>query len=382
MGKRKQVGLFFSYSESWIAGSYYILNLVAALKLLPDDEMPHLTLIVQAPEDIESAGDIKYPYLEYQVIEDYNKRYFQRTLRVFVRKLFRKEIFKPTLQKKYPRKFFDAIFPAPILFNEWITKKVMYWIPDFQEEHLPQYFTKDDIELRKNRQRQIAATGHIAVFSSKDALNDFIKLYPENNVTRKVLNFAVIHTLKEGVNIGQLRVKYSLPDFYFFCPNQFWAHKNHKIVLEAITRLKRNYGKEIKVVFSGKEQDYRNPDFFKEIKKIIVDNDITNNVFILGFIDRSDQLEIMKNALAVIQPSLFEGWSTVVEDAKSMNQNLIVSAIAVHKEQLENMAVYFDPYNADSLVNAILNFRKTDVDFHYKQKQLDFATTFLSIVNE
>ncbi len=45
----------------------------------------------------------------------------------------------------------------------------------------------------------------------------------------------------------------------------------------------------------------------------------------LGFIDRGEQLQLMKNSIAIVQPSLFEGWSTVVEDTKAMQScNIIV----------------------------------------------------------
>ena len=46
--------------------------------------------------------------------------------------------------------------------------------------------------------------------------------------------------------------------------------------------------------------------------------DIKKYISILGFISRQDQLSLMRDAIAVIQPSLFEGWSTVVEDCKAI----------------------------------------------------------------
>jgi hypothetical protein len=37
MDKRIKLGLVFKYDESWVAGSYYILNLLQALKTLPTE---------------------------------------------------------------------------------------------------------------------------------------------------------------------------------------------------------------------------------------------------------------------------------------------------------------------------------------------------------
>ena len=78
-----------------------------------------------------------------------------------------------------------------------------------------------------------------------------------------------------------------------------------------------------------------------------------DEIYFLGFIDRIDQLVLMENAMAIIQPSLFEGWSTVVEDAKALNQTLIVSDIPVHKEQLKDKGNYFAPNDYDELAQKM-----------------------------
>jgi len=39
---------------------------------------------------------------------------------------------------------------------------------------------------------------------------------------------------------------------------------------------------------------------------------------------RDTQLSVMRHADAILQPSLFEGWSTVIEDAISLQNQLYV----------------------------------------------------------
>jgi hypothetical protein len=50
---------------------------------------------------------------------------------------------------------------------------------------------------------------------------------------------------------------------------------------------------------------------------------------------------MMRRSLAIVQPSQFEGWSTVVEDTRALGKTCILSAIAVHREQNPPGAVYF-----------------------------------------
>jgi glycosyltransferase involved in cell wall biosynthesis len=381
MVKRKRVGLFFSYNENWIGGTYYILNLIEALKLLPLDKQPALSVIVIKHEDKKKVEPLNYPFIEFSEVK-LNEPILKRAIRFLARTLLKKDILKPTLKENYPEHYFDAIFPAPLVFDTRLTKKIIYWIADFQDVYLPSFFPKKELAFRKATHQKIAKSLDTVIFSSYDALSDFEKFYPERKVTSRVLQFAVTHPDYMCVDIRNLKIKYGLPESYFFCPNQFWVHKNQQIILQAVTKLKYQYNKNIKVVFSGKAYDQRNEQYFESLQQIIDDNGIEENIFILGFIDRREQLQIMKHAFGVIQPSLFEGWSTVVEDVKAMNQNVIVSDLRVHREQLGEKAFYFDPTDSSSLVEAILNFERMPVDFAYNTSRINFANNFLKIIDE
>ena len=63
----------------------------------------------------------------------------------------------------------------------------------------------------------------------------------------------------------------------------------------------------------------------------------------------------MRRSLAVIQPSLFEGWSSVVEESRMLGKTIILSDLAVHYEQAPDFAVYFDRNNAKDLAEKILD---------------------------
>ena len=76
----------------------------------------------------------------------------------------------------------------------------------------------------------------------------------------------------------------------------------------------------------------------------------------LGVIPRDHQILLMSHSLAVIQPSKFEGWSTVVEDAKSLQAQLILSNIPVHQEQMEDKGFYFSPDNVEELTGFMRKF--------------------------
>jgi hypothetical protein len=94
----------------------------------------------------------------------------------------------------------------------------------------------------------------------------------------------------------------------------------------------------------------------------------------------------MKHAQAIIQPSLFEGWSTVVEDAKAMNQTIILSDLRVHKEQTDDYEpkLFFNPNNENDLVEKMLSLPKNNsaIPYDYKATTKLFGENFMKIVSK
>ena len=90
----------------------------------------------------------------------------------------------------------------------------------------------------------------------------------------------------------------------------------------------------------------------------------------------------MKNSYAMVQPSLFEGWSTVVEDAKALNKFIFLSDLDVHKEQNPKNACFFDAKNEDDLVNKLLTVKPTQESYDYSENRKQFAKDFLEIINK
>jgi len=355
MVERKQVALLFSYSEEWIGGTYYILNLILSLKTLDDELMPDITIITDSVQNYDKVVELTtYPYLNYELTTS-----------------------DPI------EKTFDIVFPNPCRDHFTELKNGVSWLTDLQVVHLPHFFSESDVKARRARLQRLAEKANHLVFSSENALGDFEQLYPASRPQLHVLPFAVTHPEYESLDVAQLREKFGLPVKFFFCPNQFWAHKNHSVVLKAVALLKKR-GIEVVVAFSGKESDHRNPGYFESLVRLVEENDLKDNVSFLGFIDRREQLQLMNNALAVIQPSLFEGWSTVVEDAKAMNQFIIVSDLPVHREQLSDNCSFFDPYSPECLADLISDYicagNRTQVPFDYAKERYRVAEDFMKIV--
>jgi len=375
MGARIKLGIFYSYDENWIGGSYYIQNLILSLNLLEDNKKPELIIFSNSEENYNYLSSLtNYPYLS-SGLKKITNNLFVRIINKISIKIFNVDLLNPG---KKPDYFFPINHPS---INFEFNKNI-FWIPDLQEKYLQHFFSKEEINTRNEFHKQIACKENYVLFSSLDALNSFNHFYSNSNSKKFVVPFAVHHPSYKEIDMDDLILKFSLPNHYFFSPNQFWVHKNHIVLLKAIKLLK-DKGTLINIVFSGKEFDFRNKDYTNDLKQYVVENELQNQVVFLGFIDRKEQLKIMENSFAVIQPSKFEGWSSVIEDCKLIGKYVFASSLPVHLEQIKNNVEFFDADNFEELsqkLNSFLINPKSVSKLNYIENQVNFGEKFYEML--
>jgi hypothetical protein len=250
---------------------------------------------------------------------------------------------------------YDSIYPA--YHDNFLNgiKRRIYWKADFQENYYPQYFVQEEINWVKdffNHLKKDASSP--LVLSSNDAFHDYNKFYP--NVKNPVLLFRFISHVAENLDFSKLndiKQKFNITKPYFIVCNQYWPHKNHIVVLKALHQLKQNGILNFQFVFTGKTSSIRGNNYFKELQQYILENNLHNDIVITDFVDRENQLILMKKAIAIVQPTTFEGWSTVIEDGKALNQYVVASNIAVNIEQIEDNVSFFNPQDSNQLAEII-----------------------------
>jgi glycosyltransferase involved in cell wall biosynthesis len=353
------IGLIMRYGREWIGGTEYIKNIVLSLAGLPEETRStfKVSLICGASVNPSYYNPV-VPHLE-QVYPLDLERIFESPdasgrrlgqLRQKVRSLLPRGG-ESSFDAFLKRTHIDFIYPYSERGS--ISCRHASWIYDFQHKYLSHLFSKEEIEKRDRVFLRVARGDSTVVFSSRNAASDFFKFFPEATSKPEILSFRV-HPERSWYEEDPVKVQkeYSLPDRFFLICNQFWIHKNHQVVFEALKLLRERSAFPV-VVCTGSLYDYREPEYSNVILQAIHRLGVAGQVHLLGLIPRKDQIQLLRRSLAVIQPSLFEGWNTVVEEARCFAKPTLLSDIAVHREQNPPGSEFFDPSSPQSLASIL-----------------------------
>lgn len=348
--RRLHLGIIYNFKPSWMGGVIYVMNIIKTLNFLEDNKKPEIFLFYNESLK-EFIPEITYPYLK--II----KWKFPSVVPGYIWSLvINRNLFVSGILKHYS---LDVIYPLQDFPVRTKTPtKLITWRSDLQYKYYPAFFSPVQIFMRLVRTKIALRNADHLVVSSQAVLNDYINFFKiRQNLRIYVFHFVSVIENIDYVKKDRVDPKYGIPEDYYLVSNQFHNHKNHSLVLNALTYLKK-LGIKVHIVMTGKLPNSSKSQYMNELNELISQNNLQDQISMLGVIPRIDQLVIMSNARAVIQPSLFEGWSTVIEDAKSLQVPVIASNIAVNIEQLGETGIYFDPHDPATLAKILSNFPK------------------------
>ena len=249
----------------------------------------------------------------------------------------------------------DLLLPLLSIPDGLRDLRTIGWIPDFQHVHLPGYFSEADREARDSRFQLLAERATLVMLTSEAARKDFAAFTPVHAHKARVISFP--SSIAPKMLIGDPRAvvkKFHLPEKFALVSNQFWRHKNHEVVVEAIASLRRK-GLRIPVVMTGLPADYRDPvnQVLSRTLQAIACAGLGDQVILLGFAPEQEAIALMRAAALVIQPSRFEGWSTIVQNTKALGRPILCSDIPAHREQAPRALGFFSCDRPDMLADLL-----------------------------
>jgi len=259
----------------------------------------------------------------------------------------------PAVSDKFRALGLTVVFSPTIYLGNLTNQKVVTWLPDFQHRVLPKFFGFRQWLLREMSYRLCIRSSDRLMFSSDNVMQMFIKYYGCH--FEKKLNVVPFTPLIEPlsrIDVSEMLKRYSLEPGFFFLPNQFWAHKNHILAVSALEALCQENWTGCLVMTGAlpkRSSDPQSTVLLERMSRL----QSSGRLRCLGKVPRRDFLALLQSSGCLINPSRFEGRSSTVEEAIAYGIPMILSGLAIHREQAGTSATYFGLDDADTLANAM-----------------------------
>ena len=241
-------------------------------------------------------------------------------------------------------------FTAPYYFDPGVP--LVGVVYDLQHIYYPAFFTSIEIH---NRDRDFKRLCRLS--SRVICISDFVRKTILENSEIEARRVQTVHILLPH------RLQRSSPeeqdgvcqDFglerngFLLYPANFWPHKNHPMLLTAFGMYRKaNPGSTLKLVLTGSPGESRD-----EIMEASLRMGLESAVIFPGYLTNERFGALMDASMALIFPSLFEGFGMPLVEAMAAGKPLLVSNTTSLPEVGGDSALYFDPRRPTEVVAAI-----------------------------
>lgn len=235
-------------------------------------------------------------------------------------------------------------FPSPV--NVDLDYPYIYTVWDLGHRRTPYFpevsrsgWTWND---RENQYQKMLYKASYIITGNEEGKKEILENYPMPKDKIRISLFPVANFCREK----EEKPSFDLPKIFFFYPAQFWPHKNHICILEALIFLRDKYKLTPTVFLTGSDKGNKN-----YITNKIKEYHLEEQVKITGFLKDEELKYLYTHATGMIFASLMGPNNMPPIEATYLNCPVIITNLDGHKEQLGNSALYFNGYKPIELAN-------------------------------
>ncbi len=195
-------------------------------------------------------------------------------------------------------------------------------------------------EARETAYQQMVYKASYIITGNERGKREILENYPMPGEKVRIVPFPVSAFCRGK----EAAPEFALPAEYFFYPAQFWAHKNHIRIIQALAKLKDSYGLRPGVVFTG--SDKGNKRYIQEQCRAY---GVAEQVIFAGFVPDEVMKYLYTHAVAMVFASLMGPNNIPPIEAAFLGCPVIITNLEGHKEQMGDAALYFDGCDAGEL---------------------------------
>jgi glycosyltransferase involved in cell wall biosynthesis len=225
-------------------------------------------------------------------------------------------------------------------------------INDLQHLHYPEFFTQEEYAEREKLYRESAERAEhiicISEFTRQDVHRQYGTPLEKMSTVWIIPSLNVWQPLTDIKRISLLAGMQLTTPFFFF-PAHCWPHKNHARLVEAFKRIVSELPKCTQLVMTGRSFPAEHP-----AAVFIRDNNLSSRIVHLGFRSPLEVRALFQGCLALVFPSLFEGYGMPVAEAIIAGKPVLCSNVTSLPELAGEAALTFDPNNVEEIASSLL----------------------------
>jgi glycosyltransferase involved in cell wall biosynthesis len=241
-------------------------------------------------------------------------------------------------------------FTAPLFFDPRIP--VVSVVHDIQYRYYPQFFTAEDRMERERNFLNACRRASRIVCVSNYVRQTVLEAAPVDPSRVTTIYNSLQHRFSkppvEGSDpvLGRLALR---PGRFLLYPANFWLHKNHELLLTAFGMYcHESPGSDLKLVLTG-APTARMEDLKAASKKL----GLGDRVVFAGYLPDEEFGVLLKSCLALIFPSLYEGFGIPPWEAMAAGRPVLCSNLTSLPEICGDAALLFDPRKPREIAAAI-----------------------------
>lgn len=221
---------------------------------------------------------------------------------------------------------------------------------DLQHLHLPQFFTKAQIEERERRYRTLCDRAAVVTLMTTWGRDDIVARYGLAPEKVRVVPWAPtteVYGKPSPDDLAAARTSLRLPDRFALYPAKAWPHKNHTRLVEALAILRRD-GLDVPVILTGEQGGLEEP-----VLAHAESLGVGDLVRFVGFVTPGEMAALYRLAWIMVFPSLFEGWGLPIIEALAAGLPTAASNVTCLPALTAGSAVLFDPNDSVAIAEAV-----------------------------
>jgi glycosyltransferase involved in cell wall biosynthesis len=244
----------------------------------------------------------------------------------------------------------DAVFLAMRAPTSRPACALIGYVPDYQHRHLPHLFSPKERIERDEVFSRLVHSSHGMAMNARAVADDMRHFTPEPLPSLHVLPFCPALNADWLGDRPELLSAYAISGPYFIVCNQFWIHKDHLTAFRAFAEIAK-WHPNVSLVCTGGTTDGRDPTYFRKLEAESAKLGLGSRLRLLGHVPKRDQIELLKHAVALVQPTLFEGGpgGGSTYEAVALGLRVLLSDLPVNREIDDGDVRFFPPGDHVSL---------------------------------